>query len=182
MLPTPTQKNILKKLSHLHSINYTKFIPDISLDNISPKSLDNSISTVYSKSKFAASLYHRTLKAAFNKAVIWNYIQENPFNKIKTPKVTKSFPVYLSEAELILILNKTEDQLLKNIFTTAFYTGMRLNEILNMKWNWLDFTQDIITVKNSDDFKTKSKRERIIPIHQKVKSILLRLFSLRQPT
>jgi site-specific recombinase XerD len=155
-----------------------KFIPDISLDTISLKNLDQFISSIYSKSKFAASLYHRTLKAAFNKAVIWNYIQENPFKKIKTPKVTKSFPVYLSEAELILILNKTEDQLLKNIFTTAFYTGMRLNEILNMKWNWIDFTQDIITVKNSDDFKTKSKRERIIPIHHKVKSILLDHFSL----
>ena len=59
---------------------------------------------------------------------------------------------------------------------------MRLNEILNMKWNWLDFTQNIITVKNSDDFKTKSKRERIIPIHQKVKSIFTQLFPLRQPT
>ncbi|HEX7358191.1 MAG TPA: tyrosine-type recombinase/integrase, partial [Ignavibacteriaceae bacterium] len=154
------------------------FIPDISLEEISPKNLDQFISTVYAKSKFAASLYHRTLKAAFNKAVIWNYISENPFNKIKTPKVTKSFPVYLSEAELIQIINKTEDQLLKNIFITAFYTGMRLNEILNMKWNWIDFTQDIITVKNSDGFKTKSKRERIIPIHPKVKSILLTYFPL----
>jgi len=156
----------------------TKYISDVSLDNITVKNLDDFISSVYSKSKFAASLYHRTLKAAFNKALIWNYIQENPFNKIKTPKVTKSFPVYLSEAELILILNKTEDQLLKNIFTTAFFTGMRLNEILNMKWAWINFSQDIITVKNSDDFKTKSKRERIIPIHQKVKSILLSYFPL----
>lgn len=156
----------------------TKYIPDISLDNITVKNLDDFISLVHSKSKFAASLYHRTLKAAFNKAVIWNYISENPFNKIKTPKVTKSFPVYLSEAELIQITNKTEDQLLKNIFTTAFFTGMRLNEILNMKWDWINFSQDIITVKNSDDFKTKSKRERIIPIHQKVKSILLNYFLL----
>jgi len=156
----------------------TEYISDVSLELISTKNLDDFISSVYSKSKFAASLYHRTLKAAFNKAVIWNYIQENPFNKIKTPKVTKSFPVYLSEAELIHIINKTDDQLLKNIFTTAFFTGMRLNEILNMKWNWIDFSQDIITVKNSDDFKTKSKRERIIPIHQKVKSIFLNYFPL----
>ena len=149
-----------------------KFIPDISLELISTKSIDQFISSVYSKSKFAASLYHRTLKAAFNKALIWNYIQENPFNKIKSPKVTKSFPAYLSEAELILILNKTDDELLKDIFTTAFYTGMRLNEILNMKWNWIDFNQNIITVKNSEDFKTKNKRDRIIPIHNKVHSIL----------
>jgi integrase/recombinase XerD len=156
----------------------TKFISDVRLDNITVKNLDDFISIIYSKSKFAASLYHRTLKAAFNKAVIWNYIQENQFKKIKTPKVTKSFPVYLSEAELILILSKTEDQLLKNIFTTAFYTGMRLNEILNMKWNWIDLNQNIITVKNSDDFKTKSKRDRIIPIHTKVKSIIFSFYPL----
>jgi integrase/recombinase XerD len=47
-----------------------------------------------------------------------------------------------------------------------------------MKWNWIDFSQDIITVKNSDDFKTKSKRERIIPIHQKVNSILVSYYRL----
>ena len=49
---------------------------------------------------------------------------------------------------------------------------MRLGELLNMKWNWIDFNQLTITVKNSKDFKSKSKRERIIPIHPKVKDIL----------
>lgn len=148
-----------------------KFIPDMQLNMISAKDLDQFISSVFSKSKHAASMYHRTLKAAFNKALLWEYIKENPFTKIKTPKVPKSFPAYITETELILICNKTEDQLLKDIFTTAYFTGMRLNEILNMKWDWIDLTQNLITVKNSDDFKTKSKRERIIPIHQKLKVI-----------
>lgn len=170
--------NYLKKAVNPSFSQLQNFLTDMPLETISPKSLDQFISTIYAKSKFAASLYHRTLKAAFNKALIWNYIQENPFNKIKSPKVTKSFPIYLTEVELILILNKTEDQLLKNIFTTAFFTGMRLNEILNMKWDWIDLSQNIITVKNSDDFKTKSKRERIIPIHQEVKSILQGYLSL----
>ena len=122
-------------------------------------------------------LYHRTLKAAFTKAVVWEYIKENPFNKIKAPKITKSFPLFISEAELILILNKTEKQLLKDIFTIAFYTGMRLNEILNMRWRWVDLQKDIINVSNSKDFKTKNKSDRLIPIHQKVKTILLIRFN-----
>lgn len=155
-----------------------KFIPDMELSMISARELDQFISSVFSKSKHAAAMYHRTLKAAFNKALLWEYIKENPFTKIKTPKVPKSFPAYITETELILICNKTEDQLLKDIFTTAFYTGMRLNEILSMKWNWIDLQQDSITVKNSDDFKTKSKRERIIPIHQRIKIILNRYFPL----
>lgn len=162
----------LKKAVNPSFNQLQKFISDVPLEMISTRELDQFISSIFSKSKFAASLYHRTLKAAFNKATIWNYIKENPFVKIKTPKVTKSIPAYISEAELILINNQTEDQILKSIFTIAFYTGMRLNEILNMKWNWINFNQKIITIKISDDFKTKNKRERIIPIHNKVKTIL----------
>jgi len=159
-------------------VSLQKFLPDIPLDNISSRNIDQFISSVASKAKFAASLYHRTLKAAFNKAVVWNYLEENPFNKIKSPKVPKSFPVFISETELIHILNKTEVQLFKDIFTTAFYTGMRLGELLNMKWNWIDFSQEVIIIKNSDEFSTKNKRERIIPIHPKVKTILKNRFPI----
>ncbi len=154
-------------------VRLQKFLPDIPLDNISSRNIDQFISSVASKAKFAASLYYRTLKAAFNKAVVWNYLEENPFNKIKAPKVPKSFPVFISQAELIHILNKTEVQLFIDIFTTAFYTGMRLGELLNMNWSWVDFNQNLITIKNSEEFKSKNKCERIIPIHPKVKSILM---------
>ena len=64
-----------------------KFLPDILLENISSRNIHQFISSLASNAKFAASLYHRTLKAAFNKAVVWNYLKEYPFNKIKAPKV-----------------------------------------------------------------------------------------------
>ena len=52
---------------------------------------------------------------------------------------------------------------------------MRLGELLNMRSSWIDFTQNIIITKNSNTFTTKSKKERIIPIHPKVLSILQKL-------
>ena len=155
-----------------------KHIADMPLQTISTRIIDQFISSVSASSKHSASLYYRTLKAAFNKAVIWNYIENNPFNKIKTPKVPKSFPVFISESELIEILNNTNTKLMKDIFTTAFYTGMRLGELINMKWNWIDFSQNIITIKNSSEFNSKNKRERIIPIHQKVKTIFQILYQI----
>lgn len=155
-----------------------KYIPDMLLNQISTRIIDQFISSASASSKHSASLYHRTLKAAFNKAVVWNYLKDNPFNKIKTPKVPKSFPVFISESELIVILNNTPMQLMKDIFTTAFYTGMRLGELVNMKWNWVNFKENIITVKNSSEFNSKNKRERIIPIHQKVKTIFQNRFQL----
>jgi len=173
-------------VSNTYSVSYLKkavtssfnrlqnYLPDIPIDTISTRHIDQFISSVAVTSRHAASLYYRTLKAAFNKAVVWNYLEENPFNKIKAPKVPKSFPVYISETELILILNNTTTQLCKDIFTTAFYTGMRLGELLNMKWNWIDFNIEIITVKNSINFNTKNKRERIIPVHPRINKIFNR--------
>lgn len=168
----------LKKAVRPSFMALQKNIPDMPLNQISTRIIDQFISSASASSKHSASLYHRTLKAAFNKAVVWNYLEANPFDKIKAPKVPKSFPVFISESELIIILNNTQMQLMKDIFTTAFYTGMRLGELVNMKWNWIDFTQNIITVKNSSEFNSKNKRERIIPIHQKVQTILKNHYQL----
>lgn len=162
----------LKKAVVPSFVSLQKHLLDMPLENISSRNIDQYISSVFSNSKYAASLYYRTLKAAFNKAVVWNYIEVNPFSKIKTPKTPTSLPVFISEAELIQILDKVENQLHKDIFTTAYYTGMRLNELLNMKWDWIDFKLNLIIIKNSDQFLTKTKQERVIPIHPRVEKIL----------
>lgn len=151
-----------------------EFAGDIPLKQLDLKTLDNFIINKYNLTKSGAALYYRTLKAAFSKAVIWNYLSDNPLKKIKAPKVPKSNPIFINEEELDLILEKTTNQNLKNIFTVAFYTGMRLAEILNMKSSWIDTQQNIITLKNSIDFTTKSKKERIIPIHPRIASIVIK--------
>jgi len=67
----------------------------------------------------------------------------------------------------------TKEQVLKDLFTTAFYTGMRQGELVNMQWNWINFENEVIQINCSDDFQTKSKKERIIPINDNLKSVLL---------
>lgn len=148
---------------------------NILLSEVTTRHIDNFIMSTYQRTQSGAALYYRTLKAAFSKAVVWNLVQDNPFKKIKAPKVNKSVPQFITEEQLNLILDKTDRQFLKDIFTTAFFTGMRLGELLNMRSSWIDFTQNIIITKNSTTFTTKSKKERIIPIHPKVLSILMKL-------
>jgi integrase/recombinase XerD len=172
-------ENYLNKAVVISFNRLQYYVKDVQIDSISAKQIDQFISSVYSKSKYAALLYYKTLKAAFNKAIIWNYLKENPFSKIRPPRVPRSFPKYISETELIMILNNTTKPLLKDIFTTAFYTGMRLSEILHMKWDWIDFKTEYITVKNSESFSTKSKRERVIPTHPKVNKILKKRAAVR---
>ena len=108
------------------------------------------------------------MKAAFSKSESWGYIDSNPFRKLKSPKVVKKYPVFISQSEFESILKNTKNDFLKNIFITGFYTGMRLSEILNMRWDWIDLNKRIITIKNSNLFTTKSKKERIIPINKQL--------------
>ena len=154
---------------------------NILLSEVTTRHIDNFIMSTYQRTQSGAALYYRALKAAFSKAVVWNLLQDNPFKKIKAPKVNKSVPQFITEEQLNLILANTDRQFLKDIFTTAFFTGMRLGELINMRSSWIDLTQNIIITKNSNDFTTKSKKERIIPIHSKVLSILLKLNKTQPP-
>lgn len=158
-----------KSKSYLTSVKLSfkmlkNYCGDIPISHLDVRVFDKFIISTFTRTQRGASLYYRTLKAAFNKAIAWNYLDENPLKKVKVPKIAKAFPVFISVTEFQYILNNTMYDYLKNIYTTAFYTGMRLGELLNMKWSWIDFDQNIIKVQGSDTFTTKNKKDRIIPI------------------
>lgn len=172
----------LKSKSYVKSIKISfeqllDFLGDISLKEINTRQLDKFITLTFSRTKRGAHLYYRTLKAAFSKAVSWNYISENPFKKIKFPRLPKNYPVFISEEEFKIILSFTQEEFLKDIFTVAFYTGIREGEIVNMKLSWVDLSTNLIIIKNDEDFQSKSKKERIIPISQKLQNIFIKYFT-----
>lgn len=165
------------KRSIIPAFNFLQsYCADLPLHCITVKQIDGFITHTANRSASSAALYYRTLKAAFSKAVTWNHLSENPFKKIKAPKVQKSLPLFITKEELNTILNYTTNQTLKDLFNFAFYTGMRLGEIVNCQWGWIDFKQNIIKTKCNSSFTTKSKKERIVPICLTLKSILLNHF------
>lgn len=145
---------------------------DTFIRKISVKDTQLFASATYSRTKYSAFLYIRTLKAAFSRAVEWEYISENPFRKVRLPKAAKNFPVFINEEDLKLILEKCDNPTFKKIFITAFYTGMRLSEILNLKLDAIDLNLKTILVCNDSSFTTKGKKERIIPINGKLFPLL----------
>jgi site-specific recombinase XerD len=149
-----------------------RFSGDVPIAKINVKFLQQFFGSTFNRSPDAAALYLRTLKASFNKAIDWEYISDNPFKKIKLPKKQKYFPVFISEAELNTLLTNTDEDHMKEIIIVAFYSGMRLGEITNMEWSQVDFQNKIITVKNSDTFTTKSKKERMIPMCERLLNTL----------
>ncbi len=158
------------KLSFRQLLRYSKDIP---LEDLDARLLDQFVSKKFSTSPAAALLYFRTLKAALSKAVVWGYMDENPLKKIKPPRLKKTLPVFISKSELELILDKTKTVMLKDLFTTAFYSGMRLGEIVNLVWECVDFKRNIIIIKNINGFTTKNKKERIIPMNSIMETLMM---------
>jgi len=147
-------------------------IKDTYLSELNNVMMEKFLLSVFSKSKYAANLYLRTLKAAINKAITWNYIGKNPLKGIKLPKIPKKYPAFISEKELNIIMDYIKERDIKDVITLAFFTGMRLSEIINLCWSAVDLKSGIIIVQNNEAFTTKSKRERIIPMHEKVRQVL----------
>ena len=169
----------IKSLHYIKSIElsfrqFLYFTGDLDIKRIDPRLIDKFIMSTFCRTQRGAQLYFRTLKAAFSKAVTWGYIEDNPFKKIKFPQIPKNYPIFITEEEFSILISHTPKNYLKDLFTTAFNTGMRLGELVNMRWSWIDLNEKIITIKNGEGFHSKGKKERIIPISSTVFQIIER--------
>ena len=179
------EKEFLLWCSNTHSQNYInravklsfrklkEFIgKDILLADISVNLVDKFFASTFSRSEHSARLYLRTLKSAINTAIRWGVMENNVFSKIKVPKPFKTFPVYIAENDLDRICAATKEHLLRNLFRVAFHSGMRLGEILSLQWYNISLGGKTITLSNTETFRTKNKRDRLIPINQTLVGIL----------
>lgn len=113
----------------------------------------------------------RTLRAMFNKFIEWNYITNNPLTKIKFAKTQTAAPKYLTNEEFEKVMLKVENKLIEDFCRVAFDTGMRLSELVYLRWKNVDLIKKIIIV-GDEIFTTKSRRQRIVPMSGKVFLIL----------
>ncbi len=180
------QKEYVASLQYTHSKKYLslinlsfkkllEFCGNKDLRDLDTILMQRFINHTFGRAKRSAALYNRTLKAAFNRSMDWGHISENPFRKVKLPRMEKTFPIFISEDQLKKVLTKVDNEKFKKIFITAFYTGMRLGEIVNLKWRAINMTEKLIVVMNDSNFTTKSKKERVIPISEKLFPILAEL-------
>jgi len=122
--------------------------------------------------KSTCNRYLALLKKMFNFAIEEGYLEENLVKKIKlySEKDNQKERILTEEEEGRLMKRSSEH--LKPILAVALNTGMRLGEILGLKWNQIDFSTKKIRVE-----KTKSGKVRFIPINDVLFEELVKLRS-----
>lgn len=93
---------------------------------------------------------HGCLSAALKIAVQNRYISNNPATGVKIPKEVREQNEKtinpFSSAELSRFLPLIQEAKYKDIYTIALNTGLRLSEILGLRWHKIDFTKMTITI------------------------------------
>lgn len=106
---------------------------------------------------FAVKFYLKNVENMDIKAINLPNVKEN-----------KSLPVILSKKEIenmILAIKNLTHRLMIQIMYSA---GLRAGEIINLKWNDIDFNRNIIHLKLA-----KGGKDRIVMLSPKVKKVLL---------
>ncbi|WP_431167661.1 tyrosine-type recombinase/integrase [Tenacibaculum halocynthiae] len=115
-------------------------------------------------------------KSFFDYCYSHDYIKNNPVTKIGKPKLAKTLPRFIEAQDLLSIIAHTElypwryeleRTQNRAIIGTFLFTGMRLNELLNLQFTDVNISEQEITIK-----KGKGNKQRIVPIHPKLLPLL----------
>lgn len=89
---------------------------------------------------------------------------------IPLSKAPKKLPVILSKKEIEKMIQVTNNFKYRAIISIMYSAGLRLSELLNLKWADIDFKRKTIHVKNS-----KGGKDRVVMLSPKVAKMLKRM-------
>ena len=103
-----------------------------------------------------------SLKSFYKFLIIEKIVKNNPTDGLYMPKVKKSLPNIMSVEDVTKLLDiKLDDHFSyrnKAMLELMYATGLRVSELVELKLNDIDFSDDIIRIMG------KGSKERIIPI------------------
>lgn len=139
------------------------------------------------KKAITKKTYATTLSPFFNWMVERDLIRENPIRRIRLERAPQKFPRFLKPSDVEAICKEikrtqsnkhaAEDAAawLLPIIKANVFLGLRAGELVNLRWEHIDFERKTLTVSNGDGFRTKSGKERVLPLSEPVIRILERM-------
>jgi integrase len=123
--------------------------------------------------------YLVVLHAIFKRATRVYALPHNPVALVERPRLPRRAGIeVLSREEVIALVRAAENDQDAVLYLTAAFTGLRLGELLALRWEDVDFEADAVRVRRSwtmgKEGTPKSGRGRAVPMMEEVAQALAR--------
>lgn len=131
------------------------------------------------------SVYRKTMSTFFSWLIKQRVLQTNPAKAVRLEKVPQKYPQFLTPAEVERLCATIKQEVVDNpkiaddtclwlipVIQANVYLGLRVSEVVNLKWDDVDLERRQLVVRIRDDFRTKSGKERMLPLCDEVVEIL----------
>ena len=92
---------------------------------------------------------HRVLREALGQAVKWQLLAVNPADAVTPPRVERQEMRSLSAQQSAALLDAAQGSEFGPAIETALYTGLRLGELLGLRWEDLDLHSGRLSVQQT---------------------------------
>jgi integrase len=142
------------------------------LKSIAPMDLERLKKDMRDAGKAEATVRHALglVRQAFNKAVVWRLWQgENPCRGVSFPSPNNARQRFLSKDEVIVLLEalQSHSTQVARIATLSLYGGLRLGEVLALRWSNVNLDNGIITILDA-----KNNESRPVFITEPIRQVL----------
>lgn len=118
--------------------------------------------------------YYTKLTTFFRFAVGEGWIRKSPSDEVDRPDVAEKKPTYMTHEEYEGFLQTIDEEIarygdgrlvwLKDYVMLGVGSGLRPNELRHLRWRDVDLKQGLIHVTQYGKFRTKSGKDRTVPI------------------
>lgn len=117
--------------------------------------------------KFDEPNTQRAYHSAIKKFYLICLNQKNKFRYIPYAKKSKKLPIVLSQYEIQRMFDVCENLKHKTILALLYSCGLRVSELINLKWSHIDRSRMIINI-----IQAKGKKDRQVSLQQQIIPIL----------
>jgi integrase len=152
---------------------------DRKIEAITPEEIELWIGG-YSGSNRTRQKYLVCLGSIFKRAMKVHGLPRNPADVVERPRVRRAAKIdVLRPEEVLALVRAAESEQDAAIFHTAAFAGLRMGELLALRWRDVDFTRRTIHVRENwtqgETTTPKGGTERAVPMAEEVAQRLARL-------
>lgn len=182
---------IEKNYSKHTILNYTldlegfrKFLGEIPIGNVDYLVLRKYLALLKEKNMGSRTVgrHLSTLRSFFKFLTREGYLKTNPILVLSSPKLDKHLPQFLTEEEMIKLIDTVvpkddKDELRfrdRTILETFYSTGIRISELVGLNIDDIDFISCVVKIRG------KGKKERMVPIGDHAVSAIRKYLEIRK--